>query len=90
MKSEGLKNILKKYLRDAGFDADSYLIDDSGMDYVEVFFTNNEAIHFIIEDIEKTEFSNYIEILDYKYKTGIISAIITYREIENKENEIFK
>ena len=80
MKKSSLKTIIKNYLKDAGFSNDSYVIDDSGADYVELFFTTNDAIYYIITDIKKTDFFNYVEILEYKYKTGIISAIITYRE----------
>ena len=80
MMNGSLKTIIIKYLKDAGFDDSSYVVDESGSDYVEIFFTNNDAVFYIMTDIKKTDFYNYVEILDYKYKTGIISAIITYRE----------
>ena len=81
-----LKYIIKQYLRDAGFAPDDYELYDSTYNYIEIIFNNSDAVNYIIIDIEKTKYSEKFEILDYKYNTGKITAIITCREddIEKK------
>jgi len=75
-----LKNTIKKYLRNAGFDSNTFVLDDKEMNFVEVFFLTNHAVNFIIIDIEKTDYKNILEIKSYKYRNGNITAIITFKE----------
>lgn len=74
---KSLTKDVKLYLHDAGFQYDLYEIQDFG-NYIEVFFLCNKAVNYIVEDVKKSDFK-YLEIKKYRYKTGICSAIITYR-----------
>jgi len=73
-----MKEIVKKYLKDAGFDIKAYKMDSKDENYVEIFFESYLAIDFIIEDIKKTKYDNILEIKKYSSKK-IISAIITLK-----------
>jgi len=69
------------YLYDAGFPKDHYLIEDFNYErgYIEVYFINFVAIDFIMLDIKKTPFDNFLEIKKYKYEDKFYSAIFAYR-----------
>ena len=73
-----LKNTIKNYLKDAGFADDEYLVDDKQKEYVEVFFSSSEAVYYIITDVLKSEYKEIIEIKEYRYGNGNITAIITF------------
>jgi len=75
-----LKRTIIAYLKNAGFKDNDYLLDDDDKNFSEVFFTSYDAIDYIIKDIEKTDYSNILEIKRYKYRNGNITAIITFRE----------
>lgn len=73
-----LKNVIIKYLKDAGFIKKDYYLDGKEKKYVEVYFNSSDAVYFIIEDILKSEYKNILEIKDYKYGNGVVTAIITF------------
>jgi len=73
-----LKYTINKYLHDAGFNVDHYILDDKNNNYIEVFFLTEKAVFFIIEDIFKSPYKDILEIKSYKYGNGNITAIITF------------
>lgn len=75
-----LKETTISYLTDAGFSADSFILDDKDNNYIEINFLSNDAVEYIIDDIFKSEYKNILEIKKYKSKTGNLTAIITFCE----------
>ena len=73
-----LSQTIKNYLKDAGFTVEQYLLDEKESKYIEVFFLTSKAIFFIIDDVLISDYKNIIEIKDYKYGNGNITAIITF------------
>lgn len=73
-----LPQTIKHYLKDAGFTVEQYLLDEKESKYIEVFFLTSKAIYFIIDDILMSDYKDILEIKDYKYGNGNITAIITF------------
>jgi len=73
-----LSQTIKNYLKDAGFTVEQYLLDEKESKYIEVFFLTSKAIYFIIDDIFMSDYKDILEIKDYKYGNGNITAIITF------------
>ena len=80
--SKNLEMVVKKYLYDAGFLEEQYVVIDNKYieNFIEVFFIAEEkAIDYILSDIETSNYKNILEIKKYHHKDDIFSAIITYR-----------
>ena len=73
-----LKDTIRNYLADAGFSDGEYLIDDKQLQFIEVFFLSSDAVKYIIEDVIISDYRDILEIKDYKYGNGNITAIITF------------
>jgi hypothetical protein len=77
-----LVRLTESYLEDAGFAKELYRIityKDTG--FIEVIFTHSDAIDYIIDDIQKTDYSKLLRIKKYINEDKTISAIFTYYEI---------
>ena len=73
-----LKNTIKNYLKNAGFTDAEYLLDDKQLQYIEVFFLTSEAVEYIINDVIVSDYKEILEIKEYRYGNGNITAIITF------------
>ena len=69
---------IKNYLTDAGFTIGDYILDNKEKKYIEVFFLTSKAVYFIIDDVLLSDYKDILEIKDYKYGNGNITAIITF------------
>lgn len=75
-----LHRLINEYLCDAGFKEDLYtLIELENREYIEVFFESNNAIDYILNDIEHSDFNNLLDIIKYEHEHNVISIIITYK-----------
>ena len=73
-----LKNTIRNYLKDAGFSEGEYLLDDKELQYIEVFFLSHEAVDYVINDVIVSDYKEILEIKEYRYGNGNITAIITF------------
>lgn len=72
-----LQKQIKHYLRDAGFKENLYNIETyENREYVRVYMSE-QAIDYIISDIQKSKWKNVLEIT--KYKDSIYSAIFVFK-----------
>jgi len=74
-----LKLTIKNYLKDAGFSEGEFLLDDKEKSYIEVFFLTSDAIKYIVDDVLVSDYKDILEIKEYKYGNGNITAIITFK-----------
>jgi len=73
-----LSQTIKNYLKDAGFTPDNYLLDEKESKYIEVFFLTSKAVYYIVNDVLTSDYKDILEIKDYKYGNGNVTAIITF------------
>ena len=76
-----LVNLTKNYLIDAGFTEDLFNIvsyKDTG--FIEVYFDNNDAVDYLMDDIIKTSYFNLICIKKFLNEDKTITAIVTLKD----------
>jgi len=68
---------IKNYLKDAGFKDNLYEIETyENREYVRVYMSE-QAVDYIIEDIEKSDWKRILEIT--KYEGTVCSAIFAFK-----------
>jgi hypothetical protein len=83
-------NTTKSCLSCSGFPESLYkLLLYSGRDYLEIFFQNDNAIDYLVEDIELNGYSEWLEIRKYDYAHRNKSTAIVKPTSELKRKEAF-